>query len=101
MREDNSHLRIVLIEDDDEDFLIIRDLLSEMTPMKFELEWITDYDTGLAAISNTPFDVCLLDYRLGDRDGLEFLRKKALCSSNSSSDKSYPTPYRLRTPSVS
>ncbi|MFZ0929531.1 MAG: sensor histidine kinase [Syntrophobacteraceae bacterium] len=75
MREDNSHLRIVLIEDDDEDFLIIRDLLSEMTPMKFELEWITDYDTGLAAISNTPFDVCLLDYRLGDRDGLEFLRE--------------------------
>jgi len=73
--EDNSPLRIVYIEDDEDDFLIIHNLLSEMTPMKFQLEWITNYDAGLEAISNTPFDVCLLDYRLGDRDGLEFLRK--------------------------
>jgi signal transduction histidine kinase len=75
MREDNSHLRIVLIEDDEDDFLIIHDLLSAMTPMKFELEWIRNYDAGLKALFNNSFDVCLLDYRLGDRDGLELLRK--------------------------
>jgi DNA-binding NtrC family response regulator len=74
MREDNSHLRIILIEDDEDDFLIIHDLLSEMTPIQFKLEWIKSYDAGLEAICNTPFDVCLLDYRLGNRDGLELLR---------------------------
>jgi signal transduction histidine kinase len=75
MQEDNPCLRIVLIEDDEDDFLIIRDLLSGLTPMQFKLEWIKNYDAGLEAISNTPFDVCLLDYRLGNRDGLELLRK--------------------------
>ncbi|MBD0327923.1 MAG: hypothetical protein ICV68_15950, partial [Pyrinomonadaceae bacterium] len=39
---DNLLLKILLVEDDEDDYVIIRDLLSEME--RFELEWVTDYD---------------------------------------------------------
>jgi diguanylate cyclase (GGDEF)-like protein/PAS domain S-box-containing protein len=38
-----------------------------------QLEWMPDYDTGLEALLTARFDVCLLDYQLGSRNGLELL----------------------------
>jgi DNA-binding response OmpR family regulator len=70
MGEDNPHLRIIVIEDDEDDFFCIHNLLSEMTQMKFMPVWVSSYDAGLNAIFNNSFDVCLLDYRLGEYDGL-------------------------------
>jgi signal transduction histidine kinase len=75
MLEGNLHLRILLIEDDEEDFKIIHNLLSQITGLKFELKWMKNYETGLEAVFNTPSDVCLLNYRLGNRNGLGFLRE--------------------------
>jgi len=70
---DNALLKVLLVEDDEDDYVIIRDLLSEME--RFELEWVTDYDDALKAIERKEHDVCLLDYRLGERSGLELLRE--------------------------
>ena len=70
---DNPYLRVLLVEDDEDDYVIIRDLLSEME--RLELKWVIDYDDGLKAIEREEYDVCLLDYRLGERSGLELLRK--------------------------
>jgi len=72
---ENSHLRIIVIEDDEDDFFCIHNLLSEMTHMRFMSAWVSSYDAGINAIFNNSFDVCLLDYRLGDHDGLEFLHE--------------------------
>ncbi|CAA9456106.1 MAG: diguanylate cyclase/phosphodiesterase (GGDEF & EAL domains) with PAS/PAC sensor(s) [uncultured Rubrobacteraceae bacterium] len=66
-------LKVLLVEDDEDDYVIIRDLLSEME--RLELEWVTDYDDALKAIQREEHDVCLLDYRLGERSGLELLRE--------------------------
>src|SRR5215203_684250 len=70
---DHPYLRVLLVEDDEDDYVIIRDLLSEME--RFELEWVTDYEDALKAIKRAEHDVCLLDYRLGERSGLELLRE--------------------------
>ena len=40
-----------------------------------ELTWCSDYATGLEALIAGPYDVCLLDYQLGDRSGLDLLRE--------------------------
>ena len=40
-----------------------------------EVTWRSDYATGLEALLTGPFDVCLLDYQLGDRSGLDLLRE--------------------------
>jgi PAS domain S-box-containing protein len=70
---DDLRLKVLLVEDDEDDYVIIRDLLSEME--KFELKWVTDYDHALEMIERKEHDVCLLDYRLGERSGLELLRE--------------------------
>ena len=45
---DKALLRILLVEDDEDDYVIIRDLLSGIE--RFELEWVSDYGTALRAI---------------------------------------------------
>ena len=72
---DDVLLKVLLVEDDEDDYVIIRDLLSEME--RLELKWVIDYDDALKAIEREEHDVCLLDYRLGERSGLELLREAA------------------------
>jgi len=68
-------MRILLIDDDRDDYLITRDLLAEVPSCPFELEWVGDYDAGLGALKSGRHDVCLLDYRLGAKNGLDLLRE--------------------------
>ncbi|MBI4585754.1 MAG: sigma 54-interacting transcriptional regulator [Planctomycetes bacterium] len=70
---ENRRVKILLIDDDEDDFLITRDLLDEIGGQKFHLEWISDYEAGLAAIAQNQHEVYLLDFRLGERNGLELL----------------------------
>jgi FixJ family two-component response regulator len=67
-------LKVLLIEDDEDDFVLVRDLLSEVLSQDFELEWVQSCDAALETIRSRDHDVCLLDYRLGERSGLELLR---------------------------
>ena len=64
-----------MVEDDEDDYVLIKDLLSEVPGKSFNLEWTHDYDAGIEAIESERHDVCLLDYRLGDRNGLELMRQ--------------------------
>ncbi len=67
--------KILLIEDDREDYLITRDLLEDIDAWEAQLDWASTYDEGLAAICRAEHDVYLIDYRLGARDGLELLQQ--------------------------
>ncbi len=67
--------RILLIEDDEDDYVLVKDLLSEIDPSKYHLEWETSYEAAVNAICLNHHDVYLLDYRLGERNGLELLRE--------------------------
>jgi diguanylate cyclase (GGDEF)-like protein/PAS domain S-box-containing protein len=68
-------LRILLVEDDEDDYLITRDLLSSQDRARFELEWSGSYHAGLEAIVQERHDVYLIDYRLGARTGLDLVRE--------------------------
>src|SRR5689334_11924622 len=67
-------IRVLLVEDDEEDYFITRDLLSEITNPKFVIEWKRSFADGLAAMQSNQEDICLIDYRLGAHDGLELLK---------------------------
>mgnify|MGYP000041150082 FL=1 len=66
-------LRVLLVEDDEEDFLIARDLFEEIQHHRYELDWIEFYDEAIEEIERQRHDIYLLDYHLGARDGLELL----------------------------
>ena len=63
-------IRVLLIEDDEDDYVLTRDLLSEIKGAPFHLDWVKDYDAALAVMTANRHDVYLLDYRLGARNGL-------------------------------
>lgn len=67
---EDSPIRVLLVEDDEEDFLITRALLCEVDGIEFELEWVATYEAGLQRIARVQHDVGLVDYRLAERDGL-------------------------------
>lgn len=70
-----DEFKILLIDDDEDDYVNIRDLLSEITRTRYKLTWKSSYEEGLQAIKSEGFDACLLDYRLGRRTGLELLQE--------------------------
>ena len=71
---DDPRLKVLLVEDDEDDYVLTREFLAEIRGDNFELEWVEDYDTGLEAIYQDRHDVYLVDYRLGKGNGLEVLR---------------------------
>ncbi len=68
-------LSVLLIEDDEDDYVITRDLLAEQTRTRFDLEWVASYEEGLRAIQERRHDVYLIDYRLGEWTGLDLVRQ--------------------------
>src|SRR5438093_8012541 len=67
-------LRVLLIEDDPDDYSMTRRLLSKIKTAEFDLEWAQTFEEGLAAMQRKEHDVYLIDYRLGRRDGLDLLQ---------------------------
>jgi len=82
-------LRVLLIDDDQEDYLITRDLLADIAGRSYHLEWIDDYEAALAAFAQNRHDVYLIDYRFGRHDGLELLHAAA--------ERGCPAPLILQT----
>lgn len=64
---------VLLIDDDEEDYLIVRSLLSKIPRTPFKLDWVSTFEEGAKSIARARHDVYLIDFRLGTRNGLELL----------------------------
>lgn len=73
-----STVNVLLVEDDEEDYLITRSLLSQIKNVTFRLDWVSTYEAALEVIESHQHDVYLVDYRLGQHDGLELLQTAIL-----------------------
>lgn len=74
IQDDSGTVRLLLVEDDEDDFLITRDFLERQQRARFAIEWCSDFDDALKAISEERHDAYLVDYRLGSRNGLDLVR---------------------------
>ena len=64
-------IRVLLIEDNEDDALIIREILAQATGAPFDLEWADRLATGLARLAKGGIDVVLTDLGLPDSQGLD------------------------------
>ena len=71
----DAPVKVLLVDDDEDDYVITRDLILQIRERRYHLDWINSYDAALPAIRRQEHDICLLDYRLGERTGLELLRE--------------------------
>jgi diguanylate cyclase (GGDEF)-like protein/PAS domain S-box-containing protein len=79
----NIHpVRVLLIDDDEEDYILTRYIFDEFKDNQFTLDWRDNFDDAFAAFGENRHDIYLVDYRLGERTGLELLRAaiKAGCT---------------------
>ncbi len=70
---DGLRLKILLVTDEKDEYLITRDLLSEVEGVQYDVEWVPTYDEALMMIESNNPDVCLLDYHSGKRNELKLL----------------------------
>ncbi|HEY4095044.1 MAG TPA: EAL domain-containing protein [Baekduia sp.] len=68
-------LRILLVEDDEDDFVLTQSMLRAPGRAQLEIDWEQSYDAALATIREGRHDLYLVDYRLGEHNGLELVRE--------------------------
>ncbi|MBE9211573.1 response regulator [Plectonema cf. radiosum LEGE 06105] len=71
---DSNPIKVLLVDDDEDDYVLIRDWLSEFKLGECKLEWIDNYLIAKDVIACKRHDIYLLDYRLGAENGLKLLR---------------------------
>ncbi len=62
---DNSPIKVLFIDDDEDDYILTRYWFSEFQVADCELEWVNNYEAARNAIARHQHDVYLVDYRLG------------------------------------
>jgi signal transduction histidine kinase len=69
----STAIRILFVEDDEDDYVLMKNMLFRIETTKYDLHWVQTYDAALEKIDKNHYDVCLLDYFLGERSGLDLL----------------------------
>ncbi|MGE5375270.1 MAG: diguanylate cyclase [Bacteroidota bacterium] len=76
-----DQLLILLIDDDEDEYILVRELISGpargRTILHIRLDWVSTYEEALEAFSDCRYDLFLVDYHLGGRTGLELLHEEA------------------------
>jgi len=70
----SDQMRVLLIEDDPDDILLVKEALADVSLGKIKLEYTGRLSRGLIELSSHPYDVVLLDLNLPDSRGLETLK---------------------------
>jgi len=80
----NQLTRLLIVDDEEVDYIVIEGLLRKIPNWDFEIEWTDYYQVAVNSIIAGHFDVCLIDYHLGEKNGLDLIKevvsKGANCS---------------------
>jgi signal transduction histidine kinase len=66
-------IKVLIIDDDEDDYLIIRNLLLEVEDSNYETMWVSNFSDAVSEIKKQKQDVYLIDFKLGAHTGLEIL----------------------------
>jgi diguanylate cyclase (GGDEF)-like protein len=79
---DQPRLRILLVDDDKDEYFLTGALLADRSlhsvgeaQLGYELAWVGSFTEALEAFEQDDFAVYLIDYRLGENNGLELLKE--------------------------
>lgn len=67
-------IRVLLVEDDEDDYFLARDVIESIDRARYEIVWCDTFDKARDAITAQSFDVALIDYRIGGKTGIQFVK---------------------------
>ncbi|MDO6391010.1 ATP-binding protein [Pontibacter sp. BT731] len=68
-----DRIRVLLVDDDEDDFIIARDIMDDIPGRNYLLEWAPSFKEAIDIIREQRHHVYLVDFRLGAHDGLELI----------------------------
>jgi len=69
-----KQIRILLVDDDEEDFELFEETLHDIETFDFKLIWAGSYKQAISTLEENNFDLLVVDYLLGGYSGLELCR---------------------------
>jgi len=67
--------RILIVDDDEDDFIITSDLIRSIPSSGFSISWCYSYKEALEQMKHRSCDIYFIDYRLGAKTGLDLLKE--------------------------
>jgi len=67
-------VKVLLIEDDEDDVLLAREYLAESENFNFEIEWEPRAEHAKQKMIQEHYDIFLIDYRLDSQNGLDLIK---------------------------
>ncbi|HEY8398463.1 MAG TPA: ATP-binding protein [Flavihumibacter sp.] len=67
--------KILIVDDDEDDFFITSDYIRGIENAQFHIDWANQYKDALERMKNASYDVYFVDYRLGAKTGVDLLRE--------------------------
>lgn len=68
-------IKVLLVDDDEEDYLIIKRLFASMQSISTTLDWVSSSDEAIERIMRDEYDAYFIDYRIDGRTGLDVLQE--------------------------
>lgn len=69
------HIRILIIDDDEDDFFITSEYLKAIQEYQMHIDWCYRYNDAIQHLHERTYNLYFVDYRLGARTGLDFLKE--------------------------
>jgi PAS domain S-box-containing protein len=70
---DNRQTRILIVDDDEDDFFITADYIKSIPSKNFVVDWSYNYNDALGRLTSHNYDLYFVDYRLGIKTGMDLL----------------------------
>lgn len=71
----DAEVRLLLVDDDEDEFHLLQDALKEATGKTYILDWAGNYKDAIEHITEDLHDAYLIDYHLGGKTGLDLIRE--------------------------
>ncbi len=76
---ESQKIRVLLVEDDEEDYLFLRGMLNAIPQWQVDLDWTANEASAVEKAQDGAYDICFLDHRLGEKTGLDLMREFHAC----------------------
>jgi PAS domain S-box-containing protein len=68
-------VKVLIIDDDEDDYFLTSDYLNGITGKSFAIDWCYTYADAIGHIKNALHDIYLVDYRLGAKTGIDLIKE--------------------------